>query len=105
MRQKITKNSAPGDNLTALERPPEVFFDLLVRDVAADLGLHGKLPTENFLVRESELVASEVRTRIMDGRTHPCKGPASAKSAAEYARYGSESVEPTRSDRVEHGAE
>jgi hypothetical protein len=30
--------------------------------------------------------------------TNPCKGPARAKRAAEYDKYGSESVEPTKSE-------
>lgn len=45
--------SLPRNNLTALQSLPKVVTNILVGDVSADLLLHGQLPPEHFLVRQT----------------------------------------------------
>jgi len=61
--------------------------------------LHRKLPAENFLVSETIYPIESSFSGRSTSEAHPWRGPARANRAAEYARKGSESVDPTRSSR------
>ena len=69
---------SPRDNLAALQRPPEVLLDVVVRDVVTEFLLHAHLPSQDFLVCEtvypSEYNAGRFRrqvpTREADQRAH-----------------------------------
>lgn len=45
---------APWDDLATLQSPPEILFDMFVRNIVSDLFLHEELPAENFLVSEAD---------------------------------------------------
>jgi hypothetical protein len=91
--------NTPRNDLATLEGLPEVFLDLLVSNVRSNFLLHGHLPSQNFLISESIFLHIQLKGLGHAKITNPCRGPARAKSAAEYERYGSESVEPTKSGK------
>ena len=47
------RRTVPGNDLSALERPPEEVLDIVMGDGVPELLLHVHLPTQNFLVRET----------------------------------------------------
>ncbi len=81
-----------GDDLTAVESGPYVFFDSSGGSVFADLGLHLTQPDEKFLVGKTsrQLALDEM---WMDGSAR--KGPARPFKTAPQDKKGSESAEPT----------
>lgn len=62
-----------------------------------DFFLHSHLPSEYFLVSKPITINNHEHIAAGVVNTHPWRGPAKANNAAEYDRYGSESVDPTRS--------
>lgn len=86
----------PGYDATAVERVPEVTFDLLLRRLFTHRLLHGKHKSRRLLVCETKKRYSAVATSHVVS-SYPCNGPARPRSAAEYDKYGSDSAEPTRS--------
>jgi len=53
-RKAESKNrNIPRHNLAALERLPEIHFDLLMSNFSTELLLHGNLPSQDFLIGES----------------------------------------------------
>lgn len=54
----------PGNDLAALERLPEILFNLIVGGIFTDSLLHLEHPSKNFLVCQSDLSCVGVRNLI-----------------------------------------
>lgn len=78
-RVRLSKNgvTVTGDDLTTLERGPDVVLDGLIRGILANLALHLPEPDEDFLIGEAMERTGETveggavgEERIREGRTN-----------------------------------
>jgi len=68
--------NTPRNNLAALERLPEVLLDLLMSNISTKLLLHGNLPSQDFLIGESNFFffCNPVETPHTHENHSPMKG-------------------------------
>ena len=86
-------------DLPALERAPEVVLDDVWRDVVADVGLHGELPAEDFLVCEAGETCASLKGGRVWGKTRnlPVKRTGETEQGS---RVGEVRIREGRSDKV-----